>query len=81
MTESGPEPVALEPDTSPLATAEGNLASVTDDEYFAALEQAPPGVDDDGVEYDVAERVRDLRHLDPEERARVRRRLESGDPQ
>lgn len=71
-------PAELEPDESPLAAAEGNLGTVTDDEFFDALAQTPPGRDDAGDEHDPAEGVRDLRHLDPEERDRVRRNLEAG---
>ena len=76
MTTPDP-PVELEPDNSPLAAAEGNLASVSDDEYFDALDHVPPARTDDGTEVNPREGVRDLRHLDPEERDRVRRELET----
>lgn len=45
-------PSELEPSDSESAALEGDLGSLGDDEYFAAQQALPPGVDDDGREYD-----------------------------
>jgi hypothetical protein len=55
------EPEQLEPSDSPSAALEGDLGTVSDDEYFAALAGLPPGVDDAGTEYDPREGVVDVR--------------------
>jgi len=55
------EPEVLEPSDSPSAVLEGNLRTVTDDEYFDAQTAIPPGVDDDGRTYDPLEGVVDER--------------------
>lgn len=68
-------PAELEPDESPLAAAEGNLGTVTDDEFFDALDRLPAAADADGEPVDLTEGVRDLRHLGPAERDAARRRL------
>jgi hypothetical protein len=53
----------LEPSDSPEAALEGDLATVTDDEYFEALAAMPVMTDaDTGVPVDAAEGVRDERH-------------------
>jgi len=52
----------LEPSDSEYAALEGNLATVDDDEYFTAQQAIPPGLDDDGREYDPMEGVIDERH-------------------
>lgn len=57
-------PGALEPSDSPEAALEGDLHTVTDDEYFEALAAMPPLHDaDDGHVLNAAEGVRDDRHL------------------
>lgn len=55
------EPADLDPDTHPDATAEGDLGTVTDDEYFAALPAADLIDADTGEPVDAAEGVRDER--------------------
>jgi len=50
----------LPPDEHPLARAEANLHSVTDDEFFAALLE-PKLTDQDGVAVDPTEGVVDDR--------------------
>ena len=59
------EPEQLEPSDSDQAALEGDLHSLTDDEYFEHLEAAKAagvvGVDDEGREYQLDEGVRDER--------------------
>lgn len=61
----------LEPDDHPDATAEGDLGTVTDDEFFAALAATPSGVDGDGFPYDPEAGVVDLRGRTPAFREQV----------
>jgi hypothetical protein len=55
------EPSELEPSDSPSAALEADLGSLGDDEYFAAQQALPPGMDDDGREYDPMEGAVDAR--------------------
>lgn len=55
------DPTGLEADDSDEATLEGDLATVGDDEYFAALEDMPALLAEDGTQLDPAEGVRDER--------------------
>lgn len=56
------DPAELEPDDSPAAAAEADMASVTDAEYFEALARLPAAVDSaTGEPVDLAEGVRDER--------------------
>lgn len=56
MTDPG-QPTELEPSDGPSAALEADLGSLGDDEYFTAQQALPPGVDDDGREYDPLEGV------------------------
>lgn len=78
MSGPSPKPAELEPDDSPLAAAEGNLGTVTDDEYFDSLAQVPAARDEAGESVNHREGVRDLRYLPPAERDQLRRELEAG---
>jgi hypothetical protein len=70
-------PEQLEPDNHPDSVLEANLSTVTDDEFFAAIDAGVPlGRDDHGDVIDTTEDVADLRHLPSAERDRHRRFLE-----
>lgn len=57
-----PDIIDIEPDDSDEATLEAGMGTVTDDEYFQALEEMPPMRDEDGTQVDHREGVRDERH-------------------
>ena len=69
------DPERLEPDRSELAAAEGNLATVTDDEWYEALDRCPPGTDDAGNTYSPRQYVYYARSVPPDERQPIIDRL------
>lgn len=72
MTDPPVPPAGLEPSDSPQAALEGDLATVTDDEFFDALGATPLGREADGTVHDPAADVLDLRRYPPEQAAEIR---------